>query len=37
MEEIKLRDVRKYLGSLEVIKGVDMDIRKGELMVLVGN
>lgn len=36
MAHIELRDVRKSFGAVEVIKGVDMDIRSGEFMVFVG-
>jgi len=36
MAQIKLSNVRKSFGALEVIKGVDLDIRKGEFMVFVG-
>ena len=36
MSSIELRGVRKRFGSLEVIKGVDVDVRDGELAVFVG-
>ncbi len=36
MAQIKLTDVRKSFGAVEVIKGVDLDIRIGEFMVFVG-
>ncbi|MER2507801.1 MAG: ABC transporter ATP-binding protein [Amaricoccus sp.] len=36
MAEIQLRDVRKSYGAVDVIKGVDLDIRSGEFMVFVG-
>lgn len=37
MASIELRDVRKvYGGSIEAIKGVSLDIREGEMIVLVG-
>ena len=36
MAEVKLRDVRKSYGDLEVIHGVDCDITDGELIVVVG-
>lgn len=35
MAQLQLRDVRKSFGNFEVIKGVDMDIRPGEFMVLL--
>ena len=36
MASIELRNVRKAFGAVEVIKGVDLDVRKGEFMVFVG-
>ncbi len=36
MAEIKLKNLRKSFGAVDVIKGVDLDIRKGEFMVFVG-
>ncbi len=36
MAKIELKDVRKAYGAVEVIKGIDLDIRKGEFMVFVG-
>ncbi|EAR51815.1 maltose/maltodextrin ABC transporter, ATP-binding protein [Oceanicola granulosus HTCC2516] len=36
MATLKLRDVRKSFGSVEVIKGVDLDIEDGEFVVFVG-
>ncbi|HWK65213.1 MAG TPA: ABC transporter ATP-binding protein [Rhizobiaceae bacterium] len=36
MANIGFKDVRKSFGAVEVIKGVDMDIRSGEFMVFVG-
>ena len=36
MAEVKIRDVRKSYGDLEVIHGVDCDIVDGELIVIVG-
>ncbi len=36
MAEIKLRDVRKSYGAVDVIKGVDLEIKSGEFMVFVG-
>ena len=36
MATVKLRDVRKSFGSVEVIKGVDIDIADGEFVVFVG-
>ena len=36
MANIELKAVRKSYGAVEVIKGIDLDIRKGEFMVFVG-
>lgn len=36
MARIELKNVRKSYGAVEVIKGIDLDIRKGEFMVFVG-
>ena len=36
MASIELRNVRKSFGLVEVIKGVDLEVRKGEFMVFVG-
>ena len=36
MAEIVLKNVIKSFGAVEVIKGVDLTIRKGEFMVFVG-
>ncbi|KOF22367.1 glycerol-3-phosphate ABC transporter ATPase [Ensifer adhaerens] len=36
MANIELRNVRKSFGAFDVIKGIDLDIRKGEFMVFVG-
>lgn len=36
MAQIELKNVSKSYGAVEVIKGIDLDIRKGEFMVFVG-
>ncbi|MFW8637534.1 ABC transporter ATP-binding protein [Cribrihabitans pelagius] len=36
MAHIELKAVRKSYGAVEVIKGIDLEIRKGEFMVFVG-
>ncbi|MEO1558022.1 MAG: ATP-binding cassette domain-containing protein, partial [Pseudomonadota bacterium] len=36
MAEVVLRDVRKSFGSVDVIHGVDLDIKDGEFIVFVG-
>ena len=33
---ISLRDIHKSFDRLEVIRGVDLDVRKGEVMSIVG-
>jgi multiple sugar transport system ATP-binding protein len=36
MADLNLKDVRKSFGSVEIIKGVDLDIQHGEFIVFVG-
>lgn len=36
MAQIELRSVRKYFGEVEVIKGVDLTVADGELVIFVG-
>lgn len=36
MANIELKAVRKSYGNVEVIKGIDLEIKKGEFMVFVG-
>lgn len=36
MAQVKLRDIRKSYGAVEVIKGVDIDVDDGEFVVFVG-
>jgi ABC-type sugar transport system ATPase subunit len=36
MADVSMRGVRKSYGSLEVVHGVDLDIRSGEFVVFVG-
>ncbi len=36
MANIQLKAVRKSYGAVDVIKGIDLDIKKGEFMVFVG-
>lgn len=33
---IEVRNIRKSFGSLEVLKGIDLDIREGEVVSIVG-
>lgn len=36
MASVQIRDVQKYFGSTQVIRGVNIDIKDGEFAVLVG-
>ncbi|MBE3639077.1 ABC transporter ATP-binding protein [Mangrovicoccus algicola] len=36
MADLKLTDVSKSYGAVEVLRNIDLDIRKGELVVFVG-
>jgi polar amino acid transport system ATP-binding protein len=36
MPIVALRDVRKFYGSLEVLKGISLDVRKGEVICIIG-
>ncbi len=36
MTSVVLKDIRKSFGSLEVIKGIDLTVKKGEFCVFVG-
>lgn len=33
---ISIRDLHKYFGKNEVLKGIDLDIKQGEVVVLIG-
>ena len=33
---VRVEDLHKYFGSLEVIKGVDLEVRQGEVVVIFG-
>lgn len=33
---IEIREITKYYGSLQVLRGIDIDIRKGEIISIVG-
>ena len=33
---IKVKDIHKSFGSLEVLKGVDLEIKKGEIVSIIG-
>ena len=34
---IRVKDIHKSFGSLEVLKGVDLEIQKGEIVSIIGN
>ena len=36
MASIELKNLRKSFGAVEVIKGIDLEVKKGEFMVFVG-
>jgi multiple sugar transport system ATP-binding protein len=36
MAEVNLRDVRKAYGSVQVLRGIDVDVADGEFVALVG-
>jgi multiple sugar transport system ATP-binding protein/alpha-glucoside transport system ATP-binding protein len=36
MADLKLEDVRKAYGNLEILHGIDLDIKSGEFIVFVG-
>jgi ABC-type sugar transport system ATPase subunit len=36
MSGVELKDIRKSFGALEIIKGIDLDIKSGEFVVFVG-
>ena len=33
---VRIKDLHKSFGTLEVLKGVDMDVRRGEVVVILG-
>ncbi len=33
---VRIQDLHKSFGSLDVLKGVDMDVQKGEVVVILG-
>jgi polar amino acid transport system ATP-binding protein len=33
---VRIKDLRKSFGTLEVLKGVDMDVQRGEVVVILG-
>ena len=33
---IEIKNLQKYFGKNEVLKGIDLDIKKGEVVVIIG-
>ncbi|NMU53502.1 amino acid ABC transporter ATP-binding protein, partial [Vibrio parahaemolyticus] len=33
---IKLENIHKRFGETEVLKGIDLDIKQGEIIVIIG-
>ena len=33
---VSIRDVHKYFGDLQVLKGVSLDVMKGEVVCIIG-
>ena len=33
---VEIKDLRKNFGDLEVLKGVNMQVKKGEVVVIIG-
>ena len=36
MPEVAIRDVRKSFGAVEVLKGITMNVERGEVTALIG-
>ena len=36
MSNVNLKNIRKSYGNQEILKGINLDIKSGEFMVLVG-
>ena len=34
---IEIRDLHKYFGALEVLKGIDIDVKRGERIAIIGS
>ena len=34
--KVKVTDLHKYYGKLEVLKGIDMTVKQGEVVSLIG-
>ena len=33
---IKIQDLQKYLGQLHVLRGIDLQVEKGEVLSVIG-
>src|SRR5437879_13209912 len=33
---IRVEDLQKHFGSLHVLKGIDLEVQKGEVLVIIG-
>ena len=33
---IKIENLHKNFGKLEVLKGIDLEVKKGEIVVIIG-
>ena len=34
---IKIENLHKNFGKLEVLKGIDLEVKKGEIVVIIGS
>lgn len=34
---IKIENLHKSFGKLEVLKGIDLEVKKGEIVVIIGS
>ena len=34
--QLSIKDLHKSFGELEILRGIDLDVRKGEVVVLLG-
>ena len=36
MKQIVVKDIHKYFDGLEILKGIDLEIAKGEILTFIG-